>query len=318
MRYIHELCLRRSRTEGVRPNSLWKCHECGYQFNFQRLTIQKFLGSKKASGFLTILVMLIIVFILGFIADPILNLYTDPYETIVGHEDIWQHVDVNQAEEKLSGWGAHFVKGIVSMGVLSFLRTMLLNPFHWFNLRNSGLVGGRVSGRATTGRDRAVNVSWIMVAMGVLSATYFFYRWVQSIIGRTLQRVGNNIVDTQLPGDDDDLKPPPGFKFQESYPDVARSPTSREAGDEPETEQSQQPSKLPETEDHCHSYHDIPNSFGNPETPGLTRRQPALTRPGSNEELSHTPGDMPGMWESAAYTSVLSDAQSQGWSFGGL
>lgn len=33
-------------------------------------------------------------------------------------------------------------------------------------------------------------------------------------MGRTLHRIGNNIVDTHLPGDDDDIKPPAGFKHK--------------------------------------------------------------------------------------------------------
>ncbi|KIW74358.1 hypothetical protein Z517_12298 [Fonsecaea pedrosoi CBS 271.37] len=283
MRYIHELCLRRSRTEGVRPGSLWKCHECGYQFNFNRLTVQKYLGSKTASGALTALVMLLFVFLLGFIADPILNLYTDPYETIVGHEDVWQAVDVNDSKGSLSGWAQHFIKGLVSMGVLSFLRTMILNPFQWWNLRNTGFVTGRVSGRSATGRDRAVNVSWIVVVMGILSASYFFYQWVQTIIGKSLQRIGNNIVDTQLPGDDDDIKPPPGFKFENSSPDTASSEAS------PQQDDSSPANQLEEAAEPKHV--DAPRI---------------------------APGVMPGTWGSSAYSSALDDAQRQGWSFRGL
>lgn len=208
MRYVHELCLRRARTESQREGSLWKCHQCGYQFSFNRLTLQKYLGSKPVSGALTVVVMILVMFLLGFIADPILNLYTDPYDTIMRHEDLWERVEVKQVKVVSSGWGQHFIKGLVSMGVLSFARSMLLNPFHWINLRNSGFFGGgRASGRSTTGRDRALNVSWVMIAFGVITAFYLFYKWVQAIISRYLQRIGNNIVDTQLPGDDDDLKP---------------------------------------------------------------------------------------------------------------
>ncbi|EXJ69620.1 uncharacterized protein A1O5_07656 [Cladophialophora psammophila CBS 110553] len=283
MRYIHELCLRRSRTEGVRPGSLWKCHECGYQFNFNRLTIQRYLGSKTASGVLTAFVMLVIIFLLGFIADPILNLYTDPYETIVGHEDVWQAVDVNDSQRSLSGWAQHFIKGMVSMGVLSFLRTMILNPFHWWNLRNTGLVTGRVSGRSATGRDRAVNISWIVVAMGILSASYFFYQWVQTIIGKSLQRIGNNIVDTQLPGDDDDIKPPPGFKFESNYPDTTSSGIGAQQSDNVPTGQENETTKAKDS--------------------GI---------------LTVGPGVVPGAWGSSAHSSALDDAQSQGWSFRGL
>lgn len=212
MRYIHELCLLRSRTEGVRAGSLWKCHECGHQFNFQRITIQRYLGSKVSSGVLTIVVMFMVMFFLGFVADPIINLYVDPYDTIVGNESYWSEVDVATSNGRISGWGLHLLKGLISMGLVGFVKTALLNPFNFLNLRGSGFVSYRRSGSATTGRDRAVNVSWIAVAIGITSAFYFFYKWVQSIIGHTLKRIGNNIVDTSLPGDDEDLKPPPDYQ----------------------------------------------------------------------------------------------------------
>ena len=41
MRYIHDLCLRRLRNESARAGSLWKCHQCGYKFNFNRLAQSK-------------------------------------------------------------------------------------------------------------------------------------------------------------------------------------------------------------------------------------------------------------------------------------
>jgi hypothetical protein len=281
MRYIHELCLRRLRTESVRPGSLWKCHQCGYKFNFNRLTVQKYLDSKISSGLLTVVVMLVVMFFLGFVADPILNLYADPYETIVGHEDVWQSVTVNDPRGGVSGWAQHFTKGMVSMGLLSFVRTMILNPFQWWNLRNTGFVSSRISGRSTTGRDRAINVSWIAVAMGILSASYFFYKWVQTIIGKSLSWIGNNIVDTQLPGDDEDLKPPPGWKFEHSYPETANAGAGVQQNEGAQTDGTA--SKENDQE---------PDTFGR--------------------------GTMPGTWGSAAYSSALDDARSQGWSFRGL
>ncbi|EXJ81724.1 hypothetical protein A1O1_07789 [Capronia coronata CBS 617.96] len=318
MRYIHELCLRRSRTEGVRPGSLWKCHECGYQFNFNRLTLQKYLGSKTFSGVLTIFVMLIFMFIFGFVADPILNFYTDPYETIIGHEDFWQEVDVNESKNTFSGWAQHFMKGLVSMGVLSFLRTALLNPFQWWNLRNTGFVSSRISGRSATGRDRAVNISWIVVVMGVLSASYLFYQWVETIIAKTLQRIGNNIVDTQLPGDDDDIKPPAGYKFEEGHSKMVDTqdlkqddvPDGGKTGGSERTVKSS--SRL----------EDIPKQF---DESGLEHRRPRGEQtPAYDHEMAQMgdPTDrrdhIPGSWDSAGFTSALDAAHSQGWSFADL
>lgn len=218
MRYIHELCLKRSRIDSVRPGSLWKCHECGHQFNFKRLTLQRYLGSTLASATLTILVMILTMFMLGFIADPIINLYVDPYDTLVGNEDFWSEIEIQNANEGVSGWSLHFLKGLVSMGLVGFLKTALLNPFQWWNLRGTGWISARSNRTAATGRDRAANISWIAVIIGISSAFYFFYQWVQTIIGRTLQRIGNNIVDTQLAGDDEDLKAPPGWKHETAVP----------------------------------------------------------------------------------------------------
>ncbi|RMZ75681.1 hypothetical protein DV737_g5189, partial [Chaetothyriales sp. CBS 132003] len=131
----------------------------------------------------------------------------------------------------MSGWSVHFLKGMISMGLVGFLKTALLNPFHWWNIRINGWSSGRSSGNLTTGRSRAVNISWIAVLIGISSAFLLFYQWTQKIIGMTLQRIGNNIVDTQLPGDDDDIKPPPGFKFAppESEPKSATSPDTAQA-----------------------------------------------------------------------------------------
>lgn len=97
-----------------RPGSLWKCHQCGYQFNFNRLAVQKFLGSNAASGILTVLLMVFVMFLLGFVADPIINFYAEPYDAFLGREDVWQEVDLNESKGRLSGWAQHFMKGLVS------------------------------------------------------------------------------------------------------------------------------------------------------------------------------------------------------------
>ena len=49
-------------------------------------------------------------------------------------------------------------------------------------------------------------------------------------MGRTLHRIGNNIVDTHLPGDDDDIKPPTGFKhkFESSNEEIPKPADSDE------------------------------------------------------------------------------------------
>ncbi|RMD43637.1 hypothetical protein DV735_g1491, partial [Chaetothyriales sp. CBS 134920] len=226
MRYIHEHCLLRLRTESTRPGSLWKCHQCQTAFSFRRLGLQRYLGSNLVSGLLAVVFMLIVMFFLGFVADPVVDLYLNPYDTLVGHDYYWNEPEMYEVdeEEAVSAWSVHFLKGMISMGVVGLLKTALMNPVHWWNFRISSWSSARGRGRMMTGQSRTANISWIAVLIGILSAFWFFYKWTQKIVNMTLQRIGNNIVNTQLPGDDDDLKPPPGFKY--SAPGTERHPAS--------------------------------------------------------------------------------------------
>lgn len=193
---------------------MWKCHECGHQFNFQKLTVQRMLSNNFSAAVFTVVFMIILMFALGFIAEPIISFYIDPYDTMMGREPLWDDLELELPGRagRLSAWGQHFAKGFISVGVVGFIKMLLMNPWNWWNLRNSGLMGSRRT--SATGRDRSVNFNWIFVLIGIFSAFYFFYQWVQAIIQKSLARIGNHIVDTQLPGDDDDLKPPPGWKYE--------------------------------------------------------------------------------------------------------
>ena len=245
LRYIHELCLMRARTENSRTNSLWKCHECGHHFNFRKLKIQRLLTNKLTISAMTVMFMIFLVFMLGFVADPIINLYLDPYDTIRGRGSLFDELQLESVKDggSVSPWAQHFTKGLISMGLVSFLKTVLLNPFHWFQYRTGG-VWSSSSHRGTTGRDRAVNISWVAVMIGVLYAFWFFYKWMEAIVERQLQKLGNNIVDTQLPGDDDDLKPPAGWKptattapasnSNEIQPDIVDEQAAKSRVDTPE------------------------------------------------------------------------------------
>ena len=209
-RYIHEHCLRQQRTLGQRENSLWKCPTCAYEFNFQRLNTQRLLSSRMSVVGFTLCFLLIMIFLLGFIADPIINFYLDPWDTIKTN-DYWETTIEEDDDGALSTWGAHFMKGFVSMGLVGFVKTLALNPWHWWHWRSSGLAHIR-NRTAASGQDRMSNISWIAIVIGICSAFYLFYEWVKTIISMSLQHLGNHIVDTQLPGDDDDIKPPAGWE----------------------------------------------------------------------------------------------------------
>ena len=126
---------------------------------------------------LTISIFIAAMFLLGFVADPIINLYLDPYSTIFyGAFSAKSEPGIfhSQYEEEPSTWGEHFLKGLASLGLLSFLKMFLASPWRWFNLRASSFGGGGGRG-GTTGRDRLQNISWLVVVIGVAT-----FMWVSS------------------------------------------------------------------------------------------------------------------------------------------
>lgn len=97
---------------------------------------------------LTLGILLFTVFLLGFIADPIIDYYLGPVE------------DYAELLEESASWLGHFLKGLASLGLLSFLKALFaLSPFAW-NMRP--LAAGRNSGR-----NRAAQLNWIFILVGV-------------------------------------------------------------------------------------------------------------------------------------------------------
>lgn len=125
---------------------------------------------------LTMTIFLVTVFILGFIADPIINLYLDPYKTISSipapkSASLEDFRSLSVDEE--SSWTEHFLKGIASLGLLGFVKVFLtLSPWQWWNLRGSGFMSGSGGRAGTTGRDRLANISWLVVVLGVCTVLY--------------------------------------------------------------------------------------------------------------------------------------------------
>lgn len=105
---------------------------------------------------MTVAILIIAVFVLGFFADPIINLYLDPWSFL----SPWSRSDPYYYEDdERSSWSEHFAKGFASMGVLGFLKVLIASPLSYFRIG-----GGR--GR-NTGRDRYEQVSWIIILIGV-------------------------------------------------------------------------------------------------------------------------------------------------------
>lgn len=115
--------------------------------------------SAAAQIVLTVLIMTSMVFILGFFADPILNLYFDPWSTLMPWASSSRGDYFFEPEDEPDSWTEHFAKGFAGMGVLGFLKVIVTSPLSYFRIG-----GGR--GRAT-GRDRYEQVSWIIILIGV-------------------------------------------------------------------------------------------------------------------------------------------------------
>ena len=82
-------------------------------------------------------------------------------------DEIPLDVDIDLDEESAS-WLEHLVKGMASLGLLSFIRVAFtMSP--WWGARS--IAGGR----STSGRDRVRSLNWLFVLMGILS-----FLWVCS------------------------------------------------------------------------------------------------------------------------------------------
>lgn len=154
-RYVHEGCLQawRHSDPGYATRNFWECPTCGFQYRLRRLTWARWISSTATQIALTLSILILAIFLLGFVADPIIDLYLGPID------DIYDELDED------ASWVEHFVKGFAALGLTSFLRALFtLSPLHW-NLRGSSVVG---SGRST-GRNRAANLNWLVIVAGVVT-----------------------------------------------------------------------------------------------------------------------------------------------------
>ncbi|KAL4803165.1 hypothetical protein BDV18DRAFT_145278 [Aspergillus unguis] len=201
-RYVHEGCLQtwRHADPGYGRRHYWNCPTCGFQYRLERLTWARWISSALTQMILTFVVLILTIFLLGFIADPIINLYVDPVETIY-YADYWE--GNNLSEDKRASWLEHFIKGMASLGLLSFVQVLYgLSPWQWFSVRSSSIVRGRPN----TGRNRVSSLSWIVIVLGIASFLWAVYRGVRAWSRRTLEKAGERVMDVPLPDDNDEAE----------------------------------------------------------------------------------------------------------------
>ena len=165
-KYVHEGCLQawRHADPSYGKRNYWQCPTCSYRYQLERMNWGNWISSAFTQLSLTGLIFLIAIFLLGFIADPIINFYTEPYAVFYAPRSLGERIDSPLSENNVPTWLEHFLKGFASLGLLGFVKAIVtLSPWNWFNIR----VGG--SGRPATGRDRLSNISWFVVLIGVLT-----------------------------------------------------------------------------------------------------------------------------------------------------
>ncbi|KAI1781017.1 hypothetical protein F4818DRAFT_23378 [Hypoxylon cercidicola] len=202
VKYVHEGCLKSWMNEN--PNA-WRCDRCLYEYRMERLNWAQRLRSPIVALGLTVFILLVTIFVLGFIADPILNLWLDPVGTIAdsvttGHIRLDEDIDLLPDE---AGWFEHFLKGLFSLGLLGFVKVFLvMSPWQWWNLRTSGIIGGG-GRRGGTGRERMESISLLLVLIGVFTFLYTVWKATRKWTEKTLDRASQRILNVQRENDDE-------------------------------------------------------------------------------------------------------------------
>jgi len=201
-KYVHEGCLQtwRHADPAYGQRNFWECPTCKFRYRLERMRWSRYISSTFMQIVITLAIMLTTIFFFGFVADPIINLYLDPYDTITSLPSGGRPAIPFEDED--DSWVEHFIKGLASLGLLGFVKVFFaLGPWQWFNLRNGGLLGGH---RRGGGRDRLENISWTVVIIGIVTFLAAVWTWVRVWTAKTLEKAGERVADVQ--GDDDDFE----------------------------------------------------------------------------------------------------------------
>ncbi|GAB7360488.1 hypothetical protein MBLNU230_g8439t1 [Neophaeotheca triangularis] len=205
-KYVHADCLNAWRKADPRQKrNYWQCPTCSYNYRLNRLTWSSRISSTAAQIALTVLIFVTSMFILGFVADPIINLYLDPVSTIA---TAGGPTGSFIFEDEAPSWGEHFIKGLASLGLLGFAKVLMgLSPWHWFNMRGGGFMGGGGIGRSAvggTGRGRIRELSWITILVGICAFLWAVWKGVRAWSRKTLESAGDKVMDVHDEEEDDD------------------------------------------------------------------------------------------------------------------
>ncbi|KAI9901356.1 hypothetical protein N3K66_003173 [Trichothecium roseum] len=201
-KYVHEGCLDAWRLANPTENrNHWQCPTCKFTYRLARLHWASMLSNRLTQIGMTVAILILSIFVLGFIADPLFDLWFDPFGTVTeGITNVLSDIEAREQPdwEPPSTWSEHFAKGFFSLGLVGLVKSMFaMGPWQWFNIRSS-FGSGRRQG---TGRARAENMSWLFILIGAFTFLMAVWKLVQKISARVLKNVSDRVIDI---GDEDD------------------------------------------------------------------------------------------------------------------
>ncbi|OAA67200.1 ring finger domain containing protein [Niveomyces insectorum RCEF 264] len=223
-KYVHEGCLQAWRhAQPLADRNFWTCPTCGFAYRVERLRWGRWVSNRATRALLTLVVFWLTLFVLGFVADPLLDLWLDPGGMLMDtfleldefadegllhnlQDALGDHGAHGAADggggggDGLSGWLEHFVKGFFSLGIVGVVKTFfVVSPWTWWNLRGAGV--GRARRRAG-GQARVEGMGWVFVLVGAFTFLGAAWKGINYVSGRILERASEHIVD--IGGEDDD------------------------------------------------------------------------------------------------------------------
>ncbi|KAK6535271.1 hypothetical protein TWF694_001739 [Orbilia ellipsospora] len=216
-RYVHEECLRAWRLQSANSQSFYKCPTCQFEYQFRRLKIAQVIASAAVQITITALILLVTVFILGYVADPIINLYVNPWYAVEGGNfsftlngfTIYGPTMRNNAPRPSPadttggkvGWIEHMVRGLSALGLIGFAKVLIFGNY-WLRY----IISGPPGVQRGNGRDRLGQLSWIIILWGVVNFLVFVWGYVRDWTKKILDKIAVGVADIGSEEDDEDAE----------------------------------------------------------------------------------------------------------------
>ena len=193
-KYVHESCLQawRHADPEFGKRNYWHCPTCGFRYHLERMRWGRWISSTATQILLTCFIFFMALFVLGFVADPIINIYADPYSILSSAPllKVGARLEPMLTDDDIASWTEHFIKGLASLGLLGFVKVLFaLSPWQWWNIRTSGIMNGGGRSR-NTGRDRLASISWVVVVVGIATFLWVFLMSIRCCMAKLTSYIG--------------------------------------------------------------------------------------------------------------------------------